>query len=425
MTGSKKWLYGALALCLVAAVVMFSIWNLKPVATENIELPEEITSVPSQIVFGITADSFEVVQHHIEKNQTLSQILEPYAVSMQTLDVIAKEWKHVFDISKLRVGNPYTVLHDKDSLASAHYFIYEENPVSYIVFYLKDSINVARQYKEVDTIVRTGGGEITNSLYATVLEMGGSPQLVVNLAEIFAWEIDFFKIKKHDSFKVIYEELYVDSTLVSYGRVLGALFVHEDNSYYGFRFDQDGQIDYFDENGRSLRKAFLKAPLKFSRISSGFTKRRFHPVQKIWKPHLGTDYAAPTGTPIMTIGNGEIVEAGYKKFNGNYVKVKHNNTYTTQYLHMSRIASGMRKGRRVQQGEVIGYVGRTGLATGPHLCFRFWKNGTQVNPKSVVMPPSDPVSASHKMAYDQMVAKLRTQLDATAAAKKSISQANQ
>jgi murein DD-endopeptidase MepM/ murein hydrolase activator NlpD len=222
------------------------------------------------------------------------------------------------------------------------------------------------------------------------------------LVDVYAWQIDFFRIQKGDWFKVIYEEKLVDGQPVGVGKILAVQFKHEGRQFQAYYFDQGSGTDYFDEEGNSLRKAFLKAPLNFTRISSRYTPRRFHPVQKRWKAHLGTDYAAPTGTPIQTVGDGVVVEAGYNSGNGNYVKVKHNGTYTTQYLHMSRIAKGMRKGAHVKQGQTIGFVGSTGLATGPHLCFRFWKNGKQVDALKVEIPPSEPIESEHLDTFNQV-----------------------
>ncbi len=239
---------------------------------------------------------------------------------------------------------------------------------------------------------------------------GFGPLLTNVLVDIFAWQVDFFRIQKGDLFKVILEEQVIDGEMVGIQRVVAAYFEHYDVPYYAIHFDQEGENEYFDENGSSLRKAFLKAPLNYYRIRSRFSLKRFHPVLKRYKAHLGTDYVADTGTPIRTVGDGVITEATYKRNNGNYVKIRHNSTYSTQYLHMSKIASGIRPGVKVTQGQTIGYVGSTGLATGPHLCFRFWQNGRQVNPMSVELPPSRPIKENYQLAFfhlrDEMVSRL-------------------
>ena len=235
-----------------------------------------------------------------------------------------------------------------------------------------------------------------------IMENNMSPALVMKLSNIYAWTIDFFRIQKGDKFKVYYEERFVENEFVGIGRIWAAKFTHQSEEFYAFYFKEEGENfgDYFDEESKTLRKAFLRAPLNFSRISSRYSKRRRHPVTGRVKPHLGTDYAAPKGTPILSTANGRIVEARYKRNNGNYVKIRHNNTYTTQYLHMSKIKSGIRPGVHVRQGDVIGYVGSTGLATGPHVCYRFWKNGQQVDPFKTSLPPSTPVKKSKRKEFE-------------------------
>jgi murein DD-endopeptidase MepM/ murein hydrolase activator NlpD len=233
----------------------------------------------------------------------------------------------------------------------------------------------------------------------------------LKLSEIYAWAVDFYRIQKGDMFKVIYEEKLVEDEVIGMGRVIAAYFQHYGDDYYAVYFEQGNAADYFDENAKSLRRAFLKAPLKYSRISSRFSMKRFHPVQKRYKPHLGTDYAAPRGTPIMATGDGKVVKSGYTKGNGNYVKIRHNSVYSTQYLHMQKIKSGIKRGVRVRQGEVIGYVGSTGLATGPHVCYRFWKNGSQVDALKIKVPPSLPVDKKYIEAYDSLKVKMVAELD--------------
>ena len=271
----------------------------------------------------------------------------------------------------------------------------------YVVFDLRDNINVYREAKEVDIRMRVASGEITSSLWNAIIENKMSPALVMELSNIYAWTIDFFRIQKGDKFKVYYEERFVEDEFIGIGRICAANFTHQSKDFYSFYFKEAGENygDYFDEESKTLRKAFLRAPLNFSRISSKYSKRRKHPVTGRIKAHLGTDYAAPTGTPILSTANGRIVEARYKRNNGNYVKIRHNNTYTTQYLHMSKIKSGIRPGVHVNQGDVIGYVGSTGLATGPHVCYRFWKNDIQVDPYKQKLPPSDPMREESKSAF--------------------------
>jgi murein DD-endopeptidase MepM/ murein hydrolase activator NlpD len=254
--------------------------------------------------------------------------------------------------------------------------------------------------RNVDTLQRQISGRIESTLSQTIEALNISNDLTNKFVDIFAWQVDFQRLQKGDQFKMIYEENLVDEVPIGIGRILGVYFEHSNNGYYAFPFDQGDGADYFDEKGNSLRKALLKYPIEFTRISSRYSKNRFHPVVKVFRPHLGTDFAASTGTPIRSVGDGIIEEAQYKTNNGNYVKVRHNGTYTTGYLHMSKIASGIKAGTRVRQGETIGYVGSTGLATGPHLCYRFWKNGVQVDALNIELPPSQPVKAEYFPAYE-------------------------
>ena len=232
------------------------------------------------------------------------------------------------------------------------------------------------------------------------MEKDADPELVEKLSEVYAWQIDFYHIQKGDKYKVIYEEKYVDNRPVGIGNVLGAYFNYHGEEFYAIQFDDGGGEQYFDESGKSLRKAFLKAPLKFSHITSRYSMHRYHPIEHRVKPHLGTDFAAPTGTPIHSTGDGIVTEATYSRFNGNFVKIKHNSVYSTQYLHMSKIASGIHPGVAVKQGQVIGYVGMTGEATGPHVCYRFWKNGRQVDPFRQKFPSSKPVNTEYAAQFD-------------------------
>ncbi|NQY67661.1 MAG: peptidoglycan DD-metalloendopeptidase family protein, partial [Flavobacteriales bacterium] len=251
-----------------------------------------------------------------------------------------------------------------------------------------------------------------SSLYQTLVNAGASGMLSSDMADLFAWTIDFYRLQKGDKFKVIYFEQFVEGKSVGIDHIESALFEHAKKEIYAIPFVQNDIPEFFDLKANGLRRTFLKAPLKFSRISSRYSGRRFHPVQKRYKAHLGTDYAAPKGTPIMATADGVITDARYKKYNGNYVKVKHNGTYTTQYLHMTKIKTGIKPGVRVRQGDIIGFVGSTGLATGPHVCYRFWKNGKQVDPYKQKLPPSNPVSKDNMPAFEKIRDSIKSELDA-------------
>ncbi len=377
------------------------------IQTVSIEEPVE-----PQVVFGIELKDLKRVDATIGAGESLGAILNNYGVSFATIDELAKKSKEVFDVRRLQRDKPYTVLCKEDSILRAQYFIYQPNPIEYIVFDLIDSVQVYRGEKPVEVRIETASGVIESSLYESLTQANLSRALAVEMNNIYAWTIDFFRIQKGDKFKLIYEAKYVDNEFVGIGIIRAANFNHYDEDYYAFYYEENELFgDYYDEKGMSLRRAFLRAPVNYTRISSRYSGRRFHPVLKRWKSHLGTDYAAPTGTPIFATANGTITEARYKRNNGNYVKVKHNSTYTTQYLHMSKIASGIRPGVRVKQGQIIGYVGSTGLATGPHVCYRFWKNGVQVDPYKQKLPAAEPIKEENLADYTQKMEGVKEKLD--------------
>lgn len=361
--------------------------------------------------YGIPADSDHVVIATVEAGHSISTILATYGIGTDKVHQMSA-YKDVFDISKIVGGNSYCII--TDDMGTANYFVYEKNKIDFVVFnFSNDDVMCTTGKKPVEKKMRSVGGIIEGSVYETLVRHEADPILANALADIFAYNLDFYRVDKGDVFKLYYSELFVDGDYAGIDTVYAAYMQHRQKEFYAFLYTQDSITGYFDETGKSLKKAFLQAPLKYSRISSRYSKNRFHPVQKRFKPHLGTDYAAPTGTPIFTVGDGVVIEKGYTSGNGNYVKIKHNATYTTQYLHMSRFASGLNKGDHVTQGEVIGYVGSTGLATGPHLCYRFWKNGVQVDPFQEKIPPAYPVKESMLDAYRAMAGKQMQILNAT------------
>jgi len=364
--------------------------------SDNEKIIPEISTPNS---FGLIVDSLIEVDGTIEANQTLSDILSIHGISTNKIHEIAQAAEPIFSVRNFRAGNDFVVYATWDSVETVKYFVYISDPVNYVVFDLRDSIKVYKAQKDVVIKQDSAKATIDGSLYGTFEKLNLDPNLAVKIAEVFAWQIDFYRIQEGDNFHVYYEQSFVEGKPYGVGKILAAKFNHNKQDFYAIRFEQDENHGYYDDKGNSTRKAFLKSPLKFSRISSRFTNKRFHPVLKRMKAHLGTDYAAPTGTPILSVGDGKVIESQYKVFNGNYVKVKHNATYTTQYLHMSKIAPGMKPGVHVKQGQVIGFVGSTGLATGPHVCFRFWKNGTQVDPLKEKIPASEPVKPALKNEY--------------------------
>ncbi len=405
-------------ICAVIFIVVFWGCSNNNENTENDAATDTLTVIDSvnepTEIFGFVADSFEIHEGVIQPNDFLSNILLKYNVPYGEIDKLAKASKEVFDVKKIAAGKKYTVFCKKDSTGKAVCFVYQPNKVEYVVYELGDSIKIRKEKKEVKTRIKTASGIINSSLYQTLSEKNVSPVLAVKMADIYAWTIDFYRIQKGDWFKVIYEARYVDDEFIGVGKIIAADFNHYQKDFYAFYFIQDSTkgADYFDENGNSLRKAFLQSPLKFGRLTSGYSLKRFHPVQKRYKAHLGTDYAAPKGTPILATGDGVVIASAYSKYNGNYVKIKHNSTYTTQYLHMSKRA--VKTGQYVKQGEVIGYVGSTGLATGPHVCYRFWKNGKQVNHRKEEFPPSEPIAPENKDAFSQVIKRYKSALDSIA-----------
>lgn len=405
-----------IVIALIAVVIGFPVGKKENDKTERIETITDTIPAPT-IKYGITIDSFTVHQHTIKPNEFLANILLKHHIPYPEIDALVKASDSIFDVRKIASGHNYTILAKKDSTEKAAYFIYEINDVKYVVYDLQDSITVTLGKKEVTTKIKTASGVIKSSLYQTLDDANASTMLALKMADVYAWTIDFYRIQKGDWFKVMYEEKFVEGKSIGLGKVLAANFNHYDKDFFACYFVQEDSLGgdparpaggYFDAKANSLRKAFLKSPLKFGRLTSGFTMRRFHPVQKRNKPHLGTDYAAPTGTPIMATGDGIVIASAYSVYNGNYVKVQHNSTYTTQYLHMSK--RNAKVGQYVKQGDCIGYVGATGLATGPHVCYRFWKNGSQTNHLKEDFPPSEPVKPEHLERFNKKLKKYQSKV---------------
>lgn len=404
---------GSTSFLLIAGVIGLSSFDdsatgLPTNDTTTLSTDNEKANANENTLFGIPTAPFQIENGVIGKNEFLSTILQRYGVDLGSVSEIAQQSKDVYDVRRISAGNPFTVFLDDDGKAT--YFVYQPNKIEYIVYQLGPVLEVYRGEKAVTSRVNTVAGTIQNSLYQTLEEQGVNPEMANKLAEIYGWAVNFYSIQKGDWFKIMYEQLEVEGETVGSGKVLSAVFGHQGKSYEAYYFEGEAgeKGSYYDESGNSLRRAFLKAPLKYSRISSRFSPRRLHPVQKVWKAHLGTDFAAPHGTPIVATGDGIVVASTYAGGNGNYVKIQHDQVYATQYLHMSKRA--VKRGERVKQGQVIGYVGSTGLATGPHVCYRFWKNGKQVDALKQEFPPAEPISEKHKLAFMQQVMSHRVQL---------------
>jgi len=373
------------------------------------EVPEAI--VTPEYFFGFDKNHFRIEHDTIQKGEFISDILLPF-IDYPSLEKLMSCKKDVFDARSIRVGRPFHIVHNKDSADKAVAFIYEQDALNFAILHFSDSLYAIADSKDVDIRERVASGAINSSLSHTLSEQGINQALSVEMANIFAWTIDFYKLAEGDHFQVLFEEKYVENNMIGIGAVKAIYFFHKQKEFKAFAFEQSGKTEYFDEAGDGMKKAFLKSPLKFGRMSSAYSGRRFHPVQKRFKAHKGTDYAAPTGTPILATGDGKVIEARFKSNNGNYVKIRHNRSYDTQYLHMSKIR--VKNGQNVQQGDVIGYVGSTGLATGPHVCYRFWKNGQQVDHRKEDFPSSDPVLKANISAFNALVVELEKKLESAA-----------
>ena len=384
----------------------------KPVLEEELAIIEE----PKEILeFGFNLNDFIVKRDTIKKGDSFGEILERNKVGYPAIFQIAEKAKDTFDIRRLQVGKPYTLLCSKDSLEMPKCFIYQPNLEEYVVINFNDSIHAYTSRKPIKYVEKIATGVITNNISETLEEQGLSPRLAYKMAdEIYAWTIDFRRLQKGDRFKVIYTDKYIDDTIYTgVHNIKAAYFEHNKEPFYAFEYQTDsikGIVDYFNEEAKNLRRAFLKAPVKFSRISSRYNlKRRIAVYGYRVRPHRGTDFAAPIGTPIMATANGTVTESKRRGGNGNYVKIRHNATYTTQYLHMSRRKAKV--GEFVKQGDIIGWVGMTGNTGGPHVCYRFWKNGKEVDPFKQKLPEAKPISDSLKVEYLDFIKPVKYKLD--------------
>jgi murein DD-endopeptidase MepM/ murein hydrolase activator NlpD len=374
--------------------------------TESVSVAADTSAtkpIPRQVfMYGIPTDSFDLISGHIKPNGFISDILLKNGVSMQEIDQTIRNSKDVFDVRKIRSGNNYILFCDKDSIARARYLVYEHDPTTCYVFSFNDSLNITQIRKSLKSEIKYASLTIETSLWDAMMAEGLHPSIAVDLSDIFAWTVDFFGLQKGDSFKVIYEELSIEGKSLGAGRIYGAQFNSSGHMVTAVPFIQDGKESYFDVDGKSLRKAFLKAPLKFTRISSRFSSNRMHPILRIRRPHFGVDYAAPVGTPVHAVGDGKIISATTENGSGKMVKIKHNSVYETAYLHLSRFGEGVSPGAFVKQGDIIGYVGSSGLSTGPHLDFRFYLNGTPVDPLKVDAPPVEPIIEENKEMFNKI-----------------------
>ena len=377
------------------------------------ETVEVVIVKPKVIDFGFNLNDFNVVHDTIQSGDTFGTILDKQNLgTLKVYDIVA-QIKDTLNVRSIRVGKPFTFLRTKDKKHKLQYFIYQPDKLNYYIVDLRDSVVAYKKTRPLTFKSRTIAGALNGSLSETLQNLKVDPSLATRIAKVYAWSIDFFKLKKGDEFAISFTERFINDTVYDgVDSLKASFFEYKGKKIYAFAYSPDGtkgKLQYFDQEGKTLKNFFLKAPLKFINITSRYTKNRFHPVQKRWEAHNGTDYAAPTGTPIMTTAAGVVEQAGYTTGNGNFVKVKHDKTYSTQYLHMSKIQ--VKRGQRVTQGQVIGKVGSTGLATGPHVCYRFWKNGTQVDALRLNLPTSTPMDEKYRRAFIEQITPLKKELD--------------
>lgn len=377
----------------------------------NFYSEETVVHQMPTVKYGLVVDDFQVVEAEVKKNETFSDILSAVGVDYQTIDGIVNRSKPVFDVNKIRVGRDYTLMRDKKT-NEARYLVYEPNPLCYIVYDLRDSSGVKKVDRPVEVREQVASGLVQTSLWDAIVDNNIDYNIAAKMEDALKCAVDFHHTQKGDGFKVLFTEKFVNGQSAGIDKIQAVCFRQNGEDNYAFYYrSEDGVIDgFYDDQARPMKMAFLKAPVEFARMSSGFNLKRFHPILRRVKAHLGTDYAAPQGTPILAIADGVIEEATQRGGNGIFVKMKHDKVYGSQYLHMCRIAKGVRPGVQVRQGETIGYVGSTGLATGPHVCFRFWKNGQQVDFRSEKLPRPMPMTGEHLPLFNQAKDSLMAQL---------------
>lgn len=398
-----------LLLLLLACCSVFSCKH-KQAETPEIEPQDTVQHVYE---YGICVDSLDVRHYEIKPGDNPAVIFSRLGFSALQADSIMQAASGVLDPTKLRAGMYYCTFTTQDTLETICYIGFAKTLTDYAVIDLtKRPIEAYTYNKPVTLKRRYVEGSISSSLWNVIAEQGADPLLAIRISDVYAWQIDFFDVKEGDSFQVIYNEAYIDdTTALGIASIEGAIFTHQGKAYQAFPFTQDSVHQFFDAEGNSLRKAFLKAPLDYYRITSRFSNARFHPILKRYRAHHGVDYAAPTGTPVKTIGDGTVIFKGWTNGGGNTVKIKHNSVYTTSYMHLSRYGKGLQVGKHVSQGDEIAYVGSTGLSTGPHLDFRVYKNGEAINPLDMEAPPSEPIRPELRDSFEVVKQQILMELD--------------
>lgn len=412
----RKWLFaGSVALAAGLIITPLSNPQTRHAAALILTQPElgALPVIPGSLRWGLAIDEFHLVENQLTKGAILGKILADQGLSAKDIMLLVDNAKAAgFNITNMRIGKNLNFLTKKGS-AKANFMVYEPSPYEYITFSLTSPFAVTVTKRDVNTQIVAASGVLETSFWQALVDNNLSDELADGMIDVLASSVDFYHQKQGDRFKVVYEQHFVEGKSVGTGKIIAAVYERDGKEYHAFNFEKEGLTGkYFDSEGRPARKAFLKSPVKFSRISSRYNLNRLHPILGYHKAHFGTDYAAPYGTPILAVADGVVVEATRRGGNGNFVKLRHDKTYETQYLHMQGFAKGIRPGTRVVQGQTIGYVGSTGLATGPHVCFRFWKNGNQVDHLRLNLPSPEPIKGADLQQFQQVRDQLKKQLDA-------------
>ena len=406
----KRYIYSLIAVIAILPLLT-SCGSKEEKQQQEVEPIIEAVKEPT-IVFGIVADDYTLENKEVKSGESWSTILNGYGIGVRKVLRLETLAKDICPLHKIRAGNKYTAFTRQDSVAThLDHLVYEKDRANYVVFsFLGDSVAI-REGKRDITIRRTKStATIKSSLWGAIMSAKLPYALAAEMEDIYEWTIDFFGIQEGDTFTVIYDEKFIDTVSIGIGRIWGAKFTHRKKDIYAIPFPQNGKLQYWEKDGSSLRKQLLKAPLKFTRISSGYTNARLHPVLRVYRPHHGIDYAAPAGTPVRSVADGVVIKKGYSGGAGNMVKIKHSGDLVSGYLHLSKYGKGVENGARVSQGQIIGYVGSTGRSTGPHLDFRLWRGGKPINPANVTQNPSEPISKKQRDKFniirDRVIAEL-------------------
>ena len=371
----------------------------------------QVVEDPRTIQYGVDVTDLDEVQGKVANGQIITSLLRNLGADQKAITQAAFIPESVFDVRRMKAGNNYLAYYTQDTVPQLVYLVYQHSVTDFIVFHFEDSLHVEQFIKPTTLKTRTGEFVVETSLWNAIVDADMNMELALQLSDVYAWTVDFFGLQKGDGFKVYYDELFVDSVSIGISKIHAASYKRGDKELFAVFYENDEVRGYWDLDGNNLKKAFLKAPLSFSRISSKFSYARKHPVHKIVRPHTGVDYAAPMGTPVMAIGDGVVTFKGYKGGGGHTVKIRHNSTYTSAYLHLSKYGKGVVEGARVSQGQVIGYVGSSGTSTGAHLDFRIWKNGTPIDPLKMESPPTEPIPANARAEFDSVKTVMLQMLD--------------